>query len=91
MAGGYLPWLIFLNRTTFQFYSIAFLPWMILALIFVARHYVYQARRPIRAQGAFLLFAGLAFAGTLFFLPIWIGSWIPYWYWQIHMWLPSWV
>ncbi len=91
MAGGYLPWLVFLNRTTFQFYSIAFLPWMILALIFVARHYVYQARRPIRAQGAFLLFAGLAFAGTLFFLPIWIGSWIPYWYWQIHMWLPSWV
>ena len=91
LAGGYLPWLIFLNRTTFQFYSIAFLPWMIFALIFVARHYVYQANRPIRAQGLFLLYALLAFAGTLFFLPIWIGTWIPYWYWHIHMWLPSWI
>lgn len=91
IAGGYLPWLLFLNRTTFQFYSIAFLPWMILALIFVARHYVYRAARPIRAQGIFLLYAGLTLAGTLFFLPIWIGTWIPYWYWHIHMWLPSWI
>jgi hypothetical protein len=64
---------------------------MIFALIFVARHYVYQAARPIRAQGLFLLYAFLAFAGTLFFLPIWIGTWIPYWYWHIHMWLPSWI
>lgn len=91
IAAGYLPWLVFLNRTTFQFYSIAFLPWMILALIFVARHYVYQAHRPIRAQGFFLLYAGLALAGSLFFLPIWLGTWIPYWYWHIHMWLPSWI
>ena len=91
IAGGYLPWLLFLNRTTFQFYSIAFLPWMILALIFVARHYVDKASRPIRAQGFFLLYAALTLAGTLFFLPIWIGTWTPYWYWHIHMWLPSWI
>ena len=91
IGAGYLPWLLFLNRTTFQFYSIAFLPWMILALIFVARHYVYQAERPIRAQGLFLLYAALTLAGTLFFLPIWIGTWTPYWYWHIHMWLPSWI
>ena len=91
LAAGYLPWLLFLNRTTFQFYSIAFLPWMIFALVFVARHYVYQAKRPIRAQGMFLLFSGLALVGTLFFLPIWTGSWIPYWYWQLHMWLPTWI
>jgi dolichyl-phosphate-mannose-protein mannosyltransferase len=91
IGGGYLPWLLFLNRTTFQFYSIAFLPWMIFALIFVARHYVRKAARPIRAQGLFLLYLGLAFAGSLFFLPIWIGTWTPYWYWHIHMWLPSWI
>jgi dolichyl-phosphate-mannose--protein O-mannosyl transferase len=91
IAGGYLPWLLLLNRTTFQFYAIAFLPWMILALIFVARHYVQESRRPIRAQGAFLVYLGLAFAGSLFFLTIWIGTWTPFWYWRLHMWLPSWI
>jgi dolichyl-phosphate-mannose--protein O-mannosyl transferase len=91
LAGGYLPWLLFLNRTTFQFYAIAFLPWMILALIFVARHYVYQAARPIRAQGLFVLYAALCLLATIFFLPIWNGAWIPYWYWHAHMWLPSWI
>lgn len=91
IGAGYLPWLLFLNRTTFQFYSIAFLPWMILALIFVVRHYVYQAARPIRAQGFFLLYATLCLLATFFFLPIWNGTWIPYWYWHLHMWLPSWI
>jgi dolichyl-phosphate-mannose-protein mannosyltransferase len=91
LAGGYLPWLLFLNRTTFQFYAIAFFPWMILALIFVARHYVYQAARPIRAQGLFVLYAVLCLLATIFFLPIWNGAWIPYWYWHAHMWLPSWI
>jgi dolichyl-phosphate-mannose--protein O-mannosyl transferase len=91
IAGGYLPWMLFLNRTTFQFYAIAFLPWMILALIFVARHYVNQAHRPIRAQGLFVLYAGLCLLATIFFLPIWNGTWTPYWYWHLHMWLPSWI
>lgn len=91
IAGGYLPWLLFMNRTTFQFYAIAFLPFMILALIFVARYYVREALRPIKAQGLFLLYLGLASAGSLFFLTIWIGTWTPYWYWRLHMWLPSWI
>ena len=91
IGAGYLPWLLFLNRTTFQFYSIAFLPWMILALIFVIRHYVYQSSRPIRAQGWFLIYAAVCLVATVFFLPIWNGTWIPYWYWHLHMWLPSWI
>ena len=91
LAGGYLPWIFYMQRTTFQFYAIAFLPWMILALLFVARHYVNSAQRPVRAQGLFLAYLTLAFAGSLFFLPIWIGTWTPYWYWHLHMWIPSWI
>lgn len=91
IAGGYLPWLLFMNRTMFQFYAIAFLPWMILALIFVARYYVREANRPIRAQGLFLSYLLVASAGSLFFLTIWLGTWTPYWYWHLHMWLPSWI
>lgn len=34
--------------------------------------------------GAVLVFAG-------FFAPVWLGTPIPYSYWQAHMWLPGWV
>ena len=93
IVGGYLPWLAFLNRTVFQFYAIAFLPWMILALVYVIRMFLHtrnheQLPRAVRAVGGYF---GLAFAVSLFFLPIWIGTWTPYWYWHLHMWLPSWI
>jgi len=93
IAGGYLPWLAFMNRTVFQFYAIAFLPWMILGLVYVLRMYLHtrssqELPRAIRFVGGYL---GLTFAVSLFFLPIWIGTWTPYWYWHLHMWLPSWI
>ncbi len=93
IAGGYLPWLAFLNRTVFQFYAIAFLPWMILALVYVIRMYLHTRKvdelpRAVKIVGGYF---GLAFAVSLFFLPIWIGTWTPYWYWHLHMWLPSWI
>ncbi len=93
IAAGYLPWLAFMNRTIFQFYAIAFLPWMILALVYVIRMYLHtrtaeELPRAIRMAGGYL---GLVFAVSLFFIPIWIGTWTPYWYWHLHMWLPSWI
>jgi dolichyl-phosphate-mannose-protein mannosyltransferase len=93
IAAGYLPWLAFMNRTVFQFYAIAFLPWMILALVYVLRMYLHtrtteELPRAIKIVGGYL---GLVFAVSLFFMPIWIGTWTPYWYWHLHMWLPSWI
>jgi dolichyl-phosphate-mannose--protein O-mannosyl transferase len=93
LGAGYLPWLIYLNRTTFQFYSIVFLPWMLLALVMVLRAQVaghsleYQPRSSSRT----LTYLIGTFALSLFFLPIWIGTTIPYWFWLIHMWIPSWI
>ena len=41
------------------------------------------------------MFAGgivlLALAVSGFFYPIWTGQVVPYEYWHIHMWFPSWV
>jgi dolichyl-phosphate-mannose--protein O-mannosyl transferase len=34
MVAGYLPWLMYLNRTVFQFYTIAFEPYLLLGLTF---------------------------------------------------------
>jgi dolichyl-phosphate-mannose--protein O-mannosyl transferase len=93
IGAGYLPWLIYLNRTTFQFYSIVFLPWMLLALVYVLRAQVashspeYRPRSRLRT----LAYLGGTFLLSLFFVPIWIGTTVPYWFWLIHMWIPTWV
>ena len=26
---------------------------------------------------------------SVFFYPLWTGMQIPFWYWQMHMWLPN--
>ncbi len=35
VVAGYLPWLLYTERTVFQFYTIVFLPYLILALVYV--------------------------------------------------------
>lgn len=93
IAAGYLPWLIYLNRTTFAFYSVAFLPWTILALVWMLRQRV-QTREPeerSRSKSRILAYLLACLAVSFFFLPIWIGTSIPYWFWLIHMWSPSWI
>lgn len=93
LVAGYLPWFLYINRTVFQFYTIAFEPWLMLGLAFALRHWVNSRvadeRKQARIRVGYLCAA--AFALTLFFLPIWIGTEIPNWYWQIHMWLPGWI
>lgn len=52
---------------------------------------------PVHARSArFGMVAGgvvlaLAVLFAIFWFPIWIGMPVPYWFWQAHMWLPSWV
>jgi dolichyl-phosphate-mannose--protein O-mannosyl transferase len=93
LVAGYLPWMLYLNRTVFEFYTIAFEPWLMLALAYALRHWV-DTRLPERRGSARIAVAYFMVAGaalTVFFLPIWIGTTVPHWYWQIHMWLPSWI
>jgi dolichyl-phosphate-mannose--protein O-mannosyl transferase len=93
LVAGYLPWLVYLNRTVFQFYTVVFEGWMMIALAFALRHWVIsrgpEAKQKARVAVCYYLTATAAI--SLFFLPIWIGTEIPYWFWSIHMWLPSWI
>ncbi|RFA19888.1 phospholipid carrier-dependent glycosyltransferase [Subtercola boreus] len=94
MVGGYLPWLLFVNRTIFQFYTIAFEPYMILGLTFVigmALGRRTDARR--KRVSALWVVAGyllLASVVTVFFWPVWTAQPIPGWLLTLHYWLPSW-
>ncbi len=93
VAAGYLPWLAFMNRTVFQFYSIAFLPWMVLALVFTLKSWLQSkpTQKRQKAERQLALFFALATAVSVYFYAIWSGLQVPYWFWYSHMWLPSWI
>ncbi|QGH70911.1 phospholipid carrier-dependent glycosyltransferase [Pseudactinotalea sp. HY158] len=92
---GYVPWLLYMKRTIFTFYTVAFVPYVALALTFALATLISSRRIPLRERrpgiwiAAFVVVAALA-AGA-FFWPIWTNEWIPYWYWNMHMFLPSWI
>jgi dolichyl-phosphate-mannose--protein O-mannosyl transferase len=94
LAAGYLPWLAYLDRTVFQFYSIAFEPFLLLALTFVIGLVLgkrgdprWRRERGILTVAIFLIAVVLVSA---FFLPIWTAQPIPPLLRQLHFWLPSW-
>lgn len=80
---GYLPWLIYANRTSFQFYSVTFEPWILLVITLMA--YRYKTHRLV------VISSTVAFGFFLYFLPLYLGLPIPLWFWQMHMWLPTWI
>jgi dolichyl-phosphate-mannose-protein mannosyltransferase len=94
LAAGYLPWLLYLNRTVFQFYTISFEPYMILAIAFVVSQLigargdpVWNRERGFRWVTVFLIAAvGL----SIFFWPIWTGIQTDYAFTATHFWFPSW-
>jgi dolichyl-phosphate-mannose--protein O-mannosyl transferase len=95
LAAGYVPWLLYMGRTIFTFYSIAFEPYLILALTAVIALVLGTRRDPEpRRRAGIAWVAVFLVAATLvsaFFWPIWTAQQVPFWFWQIHMWLPSWV
>ncbi|MCU1635187.1 MAG: phospholipid carrier-dependent glycosyltransferase [Cryobacterium sp.] len=94
VAAGYLPWLLYLNRTVFQFYTIVFEPYLILALtcaigIFLGRPGDAPSRKTSRAR-VVIVFLVVAVLVSAFFYPLWTGMQIPFRFWQAHIWLPGW-
>jgi dolichyl-phosphate-mannose-protein mannosyltransferase len=95
LAAGYLPWLLYLGRTVFQFYTIAFEPFLVLALTVAIAHLLGRSTDPeprrvsgLRVVGIFL---ALCIVLSIFFWPMWTGQTIPTWYMRAHWWLPSWI
>jgi dolichyl-phosphate-mannose--protein O-mannosyl transferase len=94
-AAGWAPWLLFQERTVFGFYSIVFLPFMIMALTFSLGAILGRPTdtRERRGNGAIAVvtFLLMALAASWWFYPIWTGEIITYREWQLRMWLSTWV
>lgn len=92
-ASLYLPWIILSERTVFQFYVVSFQPWLILGLVLA----IQQLRRKLWGKSKTLAnattvgFVALTFGAFLFFLPVNTGMYLPFEFWQLRMWLPSWI
>ena len=94
VVAGWVPWLFIAERTIFTFYSIAFAPWVYLAvgyLVAVGWERLGDDEHS-RRQGRWATGVLLAIfvAVSAFFYPIWTGMQVPYGFWQVHMWLDSW-
>ena len=77
----------------FQFYSIAFEPYMLLALTFVIGLIIGSPGDPRerRVSGLRLVIVFLAFATVVsaFYWPLWTGMQIDYDFLRLHWWLPT--
>jgi dolichyl-phosphate-mannose-protein mannosyltransferase len=91
---GWLPWVIYLDRTVFQFYTVVLMPFFAIALAYVLHHYWrigvirgWQLKRERRIS--YLVLATVIVA--LYFTSIWMGLATPDWVWRIQMLLPIWI
>ncbi len=95
LSAGYLPWFFIANRTIYSFYEVAFVPWVVLACVYVLGLIIggrdaTRIRRLVGlgVMGGFLL---LTIGLFWFFYPIYTAEVIPLQEWQRRMWFPSWV
>lgn len=100
----YVPWLAYAHRTIFTFYTVAFAPYVALAvawLIAVLAGWVTADDQPLTAPlprrtelTGWVLAAVLTImilACAAYFMPLWRADVVDYSFWRAHMWIPSWI
>ncbi|ROP61076.1 dolichyl-phosphate-mannose-protein mannosyltransferase [Curtobacterium sp. PhB130] len=95
VAAGYLPWLLYVNRTVFQFYTIAFEPFMVMALA-AAIGLLLGSRddpRPRRTRAVIWIgvYLGVVLLASAYWYPMWTALQVPWDFIRSHYWLPSWL
>jgi len=95
LAATYLPWLAFPERTIFQFYTVVMAPFLILALALALRDIAGRRGDPRhRRQSGQRTVAVIVVVIVLlsaFYYPLWIGLPVPWWFWQAHNWMITWI
>jgi dolichyl-phosphate-mannose--protein O-mannosyl transferase len=94
-VAGYVPWLFYAQRTIFTFYTVAFVPFVVLAVVYTMGMAIGPARDGSPPRAWALTASGLvvfvAILMTAFFWPVWTGMSVPYSFWHAHIWLSSWM
>jgi dolichyl-phosphate-mannose-protein mannosyltransferase len=92
---GILPWFLFLSRTKFYFYAVAFDPFLVLSITLCLGLLIGPARAgPVRRAVGAALTGGYLLAVMLNFFylyPVLAAQVIPYSSWLARMWFSSWI
>lgn len=95
LAVTFVPWLMIPSRTIFQFYTVAMMPFLVLALVFALREIAGSRGDPLYRRQAgertMLVFLAITVLVSAFFYPVWTGMNVPYDFWLVHNWIPTWV
>lgn len=94
IGAAYLPWLAFSGRTVFQFYTIAFEPYLLLGLAavlgIVLGNRTDDRSRRLSGIGVTAIVVVVAVAVTVFYYPLWTAQLEDWEFIRLHYWLPSW-
>ncbi|MFT4210448.1 MAG: phospholipid carrier-dependent glycosyltransferase [Microbacterium sp.] len=93
IAATYVPWLFYPERTIFQFYTIAILPFMVVGVALAARAIAGSAlpERRLAGQRVVWVFVIVATLVSAFWYPVWTAIEVPYEFWRLHNWIPGWI
>lgn len=94
LAATYLPWLLFPQRTIFQFYTVAMMPYLVICLALALRaiagtRHDDRYRRQSGERTVTIILVSVALLSA-FYYPVWTGLNVPYDFWMLHLWLPGW-
>ena len=88
ILAGYLPWFFFQKRTVFTFYAVVFAPFLILAIVLLAK-LAYEYDEKLKYVITIVVIAiALNF---LYFYPVFTGAITTYDAWYARMWWSSWI
>ncbi|WP_157887516.1 dolichyl-phosphate-mannose--protein mannosyltransferase [Frondihabitans sp. PAMC 28766] len=94
IAAGYLPWMAYLHRTVFQFYTISFEPYLVIGLAAGLGHVLGGRGDDVSRRLAGIRIVGLVVVVsillTIFYYPMWTAIQEPFAYINLHYWIPSW-
>jgi dolichyl-phosphate-mannose--protein O-mannosyl transferase len=93
VVATYVPWLLYPERTIFQFYTIVILPFMLLALTTTLRDLARLKTRRGFALGRWA--AGILIVAVLlvsvWYYPVWTAMKVPYDFWYLHFNRAGWI
>jgi len=94
LVAGYLPWFLYQYRTIFEFYAVAFAPWVVLAVTYCLGMIIGpKDAPPARRQWGVLVAGGYVLVTVLlfwFFYPILAGRVVPSGVVTLRHWITSW-
>ncbi|MGO2619078.1 dolichyl-phosphate-mannose--protein mannosyltransferase [Glutamicibacter ardleyensis] len=94
VVAGFLPWLMYPERTMFFFYTLPLVPFMVLALTYMIGRFIPRKPRSDAGYRTRIILVAVSLALLLlvsaFFWSVWSGELTSDDYYRMHVWIPSW-